>query len=268
MRTPEWVAAGYFTYLLAVALVRLPARARRAAVRFCLASLLVVLLPRIVPADTAWREPMRDWLPIVSLLMGYWLSGRFFVAPMPAVERRFLAVDRRLYDAGLSAMVAATPRLVIELLELAYLSCFVFVPGGMLLLFLAGASAHADRFWTLVLIGEFGSFGMLPWIQTRPPRDIEPPNVIDRRRFVMRDVNQSMVRTTSIGANTFPSGHVAGSLAVAIAVAEAVPGLAVPLFIGAGLISVSTVVGRYHYAVDAIAGVALTLTAWMAMRLL
>lgn len=267
MRTSEWVAAGYFTYLLAVALVRLPARARRAAVRFSLASLLVVLLPRIVPADAAWREPMRDWLPIVSLLMGYWLSGRFFVAPMPAVERRFLAIDRRLYDAGLTAMVAAMPRLVIELLELAYLSCFVFVPGGMLLLFLAGASAHADRFWTLVLIGEFGSFGMLPWIQTRPPRDIEPPNVIDRRRFVMRDVNQSMVRTTSIGANTFPSGHVAGSLAAAIAVAEVVPGLAVPMFIGAGLISVSTVVGRYHYAVDAIAGVALTLTAWMAMRL-
>jgi membrane-associated phospholipid phosphatase len=268
VRTSEWVAAGYFTYLLAVALVKLPARARRAAVRFSLASLLVVLFPRIVPPDAAWREPMRDWLPVLSLLLGYWLSGRYFVAPMPAVERRFLAVDHRLYDAGLSAMVAAAPRLVIEVLELAYLSCFVFVPGGMLVLFLAGAAEHADRFWTLVLIGEFGSFGMLPWIQTRPPRDIEPPNVIDRRRFAMRDINQTMVRTTSIGANTFPSGHVAGSLAAAIAVAEAVPGMAVPMFIGSALISISTVVGRYHYAVDAIAGVALTLTAWAAIRVL
>jgi len=267
VRASEWVAAAYFSYLLAVAFVRLPASRRRAAVRFCLASLLIVLFPRAVPTDAAWREPLRDWLPVLSLLMGYWLSGHYFLAPMPGVERRFLAVDRWLYNAGLSSLVARAPRVVLELLELAYMSCFIFVPGGMVLLFLAGAAAYADRFWTLVLIGEFGSFGMLPWIQTRPPRDLEPPGVIDHRRILMRDINRAMVRTTSIGYNTFPSGHVAGSLAVALAVSEALPALTVPMLAASGLISVSTVVGRYHYAVDAIAGLALTLTAWTVLRL-
>ncbi len=268
VRASEWVAAGYFSYLLLVAFVTLPGSRRRRAVQFCLASLLIVLLPRAIPANAPWREPLRDWLPAVSLLMGYWLSGHYFTAPMPAIEQRFLAFDRWLYAAGLSAWVARAPRLVLELLELAYLSCFLFVPGGMVLLLLGGAIAHADRFWTLVLIGEFGSFGMLPWIQTRPPRDVEPPGVIDKRRLVVRDINQKMVRTTSIGVNTFPSGHVAGSLAVALAVSEALPALAVPMVAGAGLISLSTVVGRYHYAVDVIAGVALTLTAWIIIRIL
>lgn len=268
MRASEWVAAAYFSYLLAVAFVRLPGARRRTTARFCLASLLVALFPRIVPVNVVWREPLRDWLPVASLLMGYWLSGRYFLAPMPAIERRFLAVDRWLYSAGLSSLVARAPRALLELLELAYMSCFIFVPGGMVLLFLGGATAYADRFWTLVLIGEFGSFGMLPWIQTRPPRDVEPPGVIDQRRILMRDLNQTMVRTTSIGYNTFPSGHVAGSLAVALAISEALPALTVPMLVASSLISVSTVVGRYHYAVDAVAGLVLTLTAWTILRLL
>ena len=65
-----------------------------------------------------------------------------------------------------------------------------------------------------------------------------------------------MCGRTSIGFNTFPSGHVAGSLAVALAVSEAVPAATIPMLVGAALISVSTVIGRYHYAVDGIAGVA------------
>jgi len=166
----------------------------------------------------------------------------------------------------LSSLVARTPRVLLELLELSYLGCFIFVPGGMAVLWLTGTTAYADRFWTLVLIGEFGSFGMLPWIQTRPPRDIEPRETIDDRPLAFRAINQAMVKSTSIGFNTFPSGHVAGSLAVALAVSEAVPAATIPMLVAAALISVSTVIGRYHYAVDAVAGVVLTLVAWAIMH--
>ena len=51
----------------------------------------------------------------------------------------------------------------------------------------------------------------------------------------------------------------AGSLAVALAVSEAVPAATIPMIVAAALIAVSTVIGRYHYAVDAVAGVVLTL---------
>jgi len=78
----------------------------------------------------------------------------------------------------------------------------------------------------------------------------------------VRRLNLYMCGTTSIGWNTFPSGHVAGALAAALAVAEVVPSAAIPMTAGAVLIAISTVIGRYHYAVDGIAGALLTLIVW------
>jgi membrane-associated phospholipid phosphatase len=265
VRVSEWVAAGYFAYLFVVGLITLSGPRRRLALGGSAAAVLAVFLPLRLPHAAPW-DTIRDWLPAIYLLGGYWLSGLYFVAPMPAVEQRFLAFDRWCYRAGLAAVAARAPRVLLEALELAYLTCFVFVPGGMLILFLNGGSASADRFWTVVLASEFGSFGMLPWVQTRPPRDIEPSDAINRRGLMMRRINQFMVRRTSIGVNTFPSGHVAGALATALAVSEVLPAFRLPLMVGAGLIGVSTVIGRYHYAVDAVAGTLLTLGIWTVMH--
>ena len=265
MRASEWLTIAYFAYLALIALAR-PAMAHRwRAVFVALASIsIVVLAPTLMPV--AVREPVRDWLPAGYLLAGYWLSGLFFIAPMPGVEQRFLTVDRWLYRHGLTAIVAGTPWLILEVIEFAYLSCFIFVPSGMLILTLAGQAASADRFWTLVLAGEFGSFGVLPWIQTRPPRDVEPPDPVNARGLIVRRLNLYMCGTTSIGWNTFPSGHVAGALAAALAVSEAVPAAAIPMALSAALIAISTVIGRYHYAVDGIAGALLTLSVWALMH--
>src|SRR5262245_2085722 len=116
--------------------------------------IVIIFASLMLPSEPA-RERLRDWLPAAYLLAGYWLSGLFFVAPMPRIEQRFLAFDRLLYRNGLSSLVARTPRLLLEAVEFAYLSCFIFVPGGMLILALTGHDASADRFWTLVLAGEF-----------------------------------------------------------------------------------------------------------------
>lgn len=267
MRASEWLTIAYFAYLGLIALGR-PAMANRG--RAILVALALISIVATAPALTpvSVRGPVRDWLPAGYLLAGYWFSGLFFIAPMPGVEQRFLSVDRWLYRQGLTTIVAATPWPMLDFIEFAYLSCFVFVPGGMLILTLAGQAASADRFWTLVLAGEFGSFGVLPWIQTRPPRDVEPSDAINTRGLIVRRLNLYMCGTTSIGWNTFPSGHVAGALAAALAVSDAVPAAAIPMAIGATLIAISTVIGRYHYAVDGVAGALLTLSVWALMRVI
>ena len=268
MRHSEWVSLLYFVYLLVVAAVKAPWRRRTramvASAAAAAASAAPMLLPRTVMADVA-----RDWLPAVFLTIGYWLSGWYFVAPMPAIEARLLAWDRRVLglDKG-AALVAALPRVAVEALELAYVGCFLFVPAGMFLLAVTGHAAAADRFWTLVLLSEFGSFGLLPWVQTRPPRVIEAAIAIDQRPLWLRHVNRFMVKNTSIGVNTFPSGHVAGALAVAIGVSDAIPSLAPWLFATAFAIAAASVLGRYHYLVDAVAGAALTLSAWILLAIL
>jgi membrane-associated phospholipid phosphatase len=262
VRVSEWVAVVYFGYLLVIAVARPPWPRRRPAMGASLAAIVIVWIPRLWPV-TPLTVVARDWLPALYLVIGYWLSGWYFVEPMRGIEARFLSVDWRVLgrDGG-SALVESLPRALLEVLELAYVTCFLFVPGGLVILVVTGHHAAADRFWTLVLLGEFGSFAALPWIQTRPPRLIEPPGAIDRRPLLMRRLNRLQVQTTSIGVNTFPSGHVAGALATAIAVSEVLPAFAPWLLAIVAAIAIAAVLGRYHYFVDAVAGAVLTLVAW------
>jgi membrane-associated phospholipid phosphatase len=269
IRVSEWVAGVYFGYLCVAAGARPPwPRRQRSAVASLAMAAIVLFVPRSL-GDAPFARIVRDWLPAVYLVVGYWLSGWFYVAPMKGVEARFLGLDWRVLgrDTG-SALVDSLPRAVLELLEFVYVTCFLFVPGGLFVLSLTGHVDAADRFWTLVLAGEFGSFAMLPWIQTRPPRTIEPPGAMDRRRPFMRRMNTLQVNTVSIGVNTFPSGHVAGALATAIAVSEVIP-ILMPLLVVIVLgIAIAAVLGRYHYFIDAVAGALLSLLAWGIVLLL
>jgi membrane-associated phospholipid phosphatase len=75
------------------------------------------------------------------------------------------------------------------------------------------------------------------------------------------------VRRATIGANTFPSGHAAASLAVALAVVGVVPGAGL-LLLGLALsICIACVVGRYHYVMDVLAGAVLAGLVWMIVML-
>jgi membrane-associated phospholipid phosphatase len=268
VRASEWVAAGYFAYLCAAALIRPSWPRRWSAAATAFAATVALFLPQRLP-DTTTSGLVRDWLPTLYIVVGYWLSGWFFVAPMRNIENRFLDLDRQILgqDSG-SALVEALPRLVLEFLEFSYVTCFLFVPGGLLLLMLAGHRDAADRFWTLVLLGEFGSFAVLPWIQTRPPRTIEPPSAVDRRPLFMRQLNRLQIRTVSIGVNTFPSGHVAGALATAIAVGEVLPAWTPWLLAIVAAIAIAAVIGRYHFFIDAACGAGLTLLCWLFLRVL
>jgi len=61
----------------------------------------------------------------------------------------------------------------------------------------------------------------------------------------------------SIQSNTFPSAHVAGAIAAALAVAPRLPAIGAALGVIATGITIGSVLRRYHYAVDAIGGVVL-----------
>src|SRR2546427_540893 len=64
-----------------------------------------------------------------------------------------------------------------------------------------------------------------------------------------------------------PRGHVAASLAVALAVAPPMPFAGAVFGLLAVSIGVACVVGRYHYVVDVAAGAALALATWIAVGL-
>jgi membrane-associated phospholipid phosphatase len=256
MLVHEWLALGFFAHL-AVAAIVLPLPAGRRATT----GLGALTLAAIVVAGSRLESSMaRSWAPILYVLAGYYLAGRTFFRPMPHVEEWLIGIDR-LVLGDHRARFAAWPPGAVQLLDAAYIGCFLLVPAGFALLVWAGRGDLGEHYWTIVLGAELGAFATLPYLQTRPPWVIE-------RLADDQGPRASVVfmKHATTGANTLPSGHAAGSLAVALAVADALPEAGSILIVLALVIAVATVVTRAHFVVDVITGVALAIAVWLAAR--
>ena len=261
--TSEWLVCGFFGYLVVLSRVQpLAAAARRRVVLVGLVCIaLVLLLARLRPSPAL--EVLREWLPAVYLLQGYWMCGVFFRRPMPGVERRLLAIDAWLFGPrALGRLVARTPRIVCSGFELAYLLAYPLVPCGFAAFLVLGYQDRADDFWTAALVASFSCYGMLPWIQTRPPRALPACEPFCSPYPVLRRLNGAVLRRLSVQVNTLPSGHAATSVATGLAVCSVSPAAGAALLVVAAGISIGTVLGRYHYAVDTLSGVLVGVLGW------
>jgi hypothetical protein len=209
----------------------------------------------LATVDADWARTVRVWLPLVYIVASYWLPAQLVVKTNTTFERILLSLDRRWFGAtGLATFRQRAPRVAI-CLELAYLACYPLVPLGFFCLALAGDSLRdGDRFWACVLGAALPCYGSLPWLPTRPPRAVE---TVDHAESSIREINVRVLSDVSVGWNTFPSGHAAASVATACALAPSMPIVALGFAVVAVGICAGSVVGRYHYAADAVAGIAL-----------
>lgn len=265
LRASEWIVLAYFVYLATAALaVPLSFNRRRRVVSTAVFGVVVVLsLLRFGRSGPA--EALRDWVPLVYMLVAYWLPASFVTVPNEALERALLALDNRWLGRDRLTMFAAhAPKLLLELFELAYLFCYPLVPLGLACLYIAGLREEADRLWTAVLLAACLSYGVLPWLPTRPPRTTEEPLVQSRSR--VRKLNLKLLDRASIQLNTFPSGHAATAVATALVVGARLPLVGLMLgLIALGILG-GSVLGRYHYAADTLIGAALALVGFAVSR--
>ncbi len=256
MRSSEWLAFVYFAALTAIAWLRpLPAGRRPT-----ITAIGVVMCAAIVALARDGAPVARDWAPFAVVGIGYFVSGRFFCRPSEPFERWLMGWDRRLLGDP-PTRFSHWPSAFLAYLEIVYMGTFLVLPAGFLALVWAGRTDLADRYWTLVLGAELGAFAPLAVIQSRPPWALEQRVALPDR--AVHTLGSLVVQRFSIQANTFPSGHAAGSLAVALAVIGTLPWTGAVLLVIALSISLACVVGRYHYTVDVLAGAALALLLWM-----
>jgi len=256
VRSSEWVSVIYFAALAVVAWLR-PVPARRRVQIAAIGALMCAAIPTLAVGGP---NAVRDWLsPAIAILVGYYLSGLFFVRPSSWFEAWLIDMDRRMLGDP-AVRFAHWPRWLLAYLDVVYMGCFLVVPAGFAVLAWTGRASRADSYWTLVIAAEFGSFAPLCLVQTRPPWMVERKAVVPDRSI--HRAASLMVEHLTIHANTFPSGHVAGSLAVALAVFGVMPGAGLLFLVLAASIAVACVVGRYHYVIDVLAGIALTLVIW------
>ena len=254
MRASEIVAATAFVYFAVVCWHGDMRLARR--LQVTAASLLVLGLIRFMSLQAAL---FRDWAPALYILAGYYVSGMTFVRPSEPLEHWLMGWDRRWLDDP-TTRFSGWPPLLLAYLDFVYTMTFLLLPAGLAVILVVGRRDLVDRYWTIVTAAELGAFTPLALIQTRPPWVLEKR--ADLPDGAMRRMAERAVQQMSIGVNTFPSGHAAGAFGIALAVYYASPAAGFVFAVIAASISVACVVGRYHYVVDVIAGIALTLAVW------
>ena len=259
----EWIVCGFFVYLIILArLQRLRGRQQ-----FRVLSTGVVCVGLAVMLSQLRLSPIlriaREWLPTFYLLQGYWLCGLFFRQPMLTVEQRLIDIDRTLFRVfGVTTFLTRGPKLALEYFELTHLLVYPLLPISFGLFSWLGFRASADSFWTAILIAGYGCYGVLPFIQTRPPRIFEFQSPETRRGLVSRRANLHLIKRFSVQVNTFPSGRIAVALASTLAVMSASTSIGIVMLILVAHITVATVLGRYHYLVDSLLGLLVGGIAW------
>lgn len=245
MQLWQLASGAFFLYVVLIVLWRGGDRPRdRKAIAGAGAGLLLTLVSALVELSLA-----ATWIwPPLLLLIAYWSSGLLFVAPSPRQEAGLRWLDDRV---GIREVANRTPRAVAEILEAAYAGVYLLIPLALLVRIWFLPPADPDRFWSIVLITDYVCFGVLPWVQTRPPRALDAG---DPWPSALRAFNLRLLGATSIQVNTFPSGHAAEALAAALLVLGAPPGIVAMMFAAALAVSAGAVVGRYHYLADALAG--------------
>ena len=254
MRTSELLSVAYGVYVAPLALRRHWGFERRKTVWSCAAMMVALPLAIAAVPQSPWTVVLRDWAPGVFILISHYASGALFAGPSTRFEAWLDGWDSRL---PLVSKLTGLPSSAAAVFEVLYAGTFLVIPTGFAVLAAAGFSSLSDRYWTMVSLSEYVAFGFLPWLPSRPPwvvERLEPEDSSGVRSFGL-----SWVRRTSHGANTFPSGHTAGSLTVAFAVMPFVPLAGVVLLAIAIGIAIGCVAGRYHYAIDVVAGVAVAL---------
>lgn len=267
MRITEWINLFFFSFFIVLAWSRPLAGRQRTGVITIGAVGIGLVLAVLFMQKFLLPLPMlvaRDWLPALFMLLVYWQSGQFFKAPNEKFQAMLERLDNKMLDALLQRQ--ANPwnhPWIAAYLELAYLLCYPLIPLGVGVLYMMNRKPYVDEYWVIVLLSAYLCYVTTTFIQTLPPRMLVTEQYFSAHLNKIRTLNLRVLRHTSIQVNTFPSAHVAATIAASLALLRLIP-MAGLVFLWISIsIAVGTVMGRYHYAADALTGIVLAIVVFL-----
>jgi membrane-associated phospholipid phosphatase len=263
LRSSEWLAVSYFFYVGAVAPFYIAAPWRTWAVASAVAAMFWLFSLR--------PNHIRNFLPLPATLTAYREMNWF----TPAVrdyhlERSWIVWDRWLLNThGLRNGIEAAGALLPRYLELCYLLVYTVGAVALVVLMLNGAGKGINRFWLVYLAGTLGAYALFPYFRSEPPRTVFPGMDVPHVVTALRSLNLWIVGGYGIHSSVFPSAHVSSAFSAAWGLLDTLPekpwiGWAMAFY--AASVGVAAVYGRYHYAVDVVAGLGVSMVALAAVR--
>lgn len=262
MRPHERLLLIYFSYVFLASL--LWAKPLWPLVILISVTVLLWILRRTSPA-------LRDWVPLALVLVAYREMDLF----TPAIhtqrfEPGWMAIDRvLLYEWGVRGAIEAVGFVIPALLELSYLLVYTTGAVGLALVYAAGKRDRAPAYLLAYLAAALFAYALFPYFPSEPPRTVYAGIDLPSFDTLLRRINLFLVGGYGIHSSVFPSAHVSCALGAAIGLRFAVPAKpawSYGLFCYGFVVALASVYGRYHYAVDAVGGLAVSLITWVVTR--
>lgn len=269
LRSSEWILVVFFGYVALVSLwFPLPASL---AVRPFLLATGAFLFLRGMAAWEAKRGAealsiVRDYIPLGLALAAYramdWFSPVFYDHHL---ENLWVRWDRTLLDAWhLRAAIESLGNLLPSYLELCYALVYTVGVFAVTVLVAGGRRERVNRFLVVYLAGTLCAYALFPYFPSEPPRTAFPWSDLPHATTLLRRFNLWLLGGYGIHSSVFPSAHVSSALSAAWGLFLVLPErrrFGWGLLLYAVSVAVATVYGRYHYAVDAVAGAGVSLVA-------
>jgi membrane-associated phospholipid phosphatase len=272
LRRSEGVMIGYFLYAAVMSAV-LPVP--NAVTSFTIGLNLTLIGAFVALAYAGRMRPasvglamLRDWFPLAVLLLAYREMGWFAPASHTfELENSWIVWDRLLLSGwGAQAAIEALGPGLPALLEICYSLVYSIGPLCLAALYVWGRRERADALLFRFLLGTVLSYALFPYFPSEPPRAVFPGENLPAFDTVFRQFNWWLLGNHGIHTSVFPSAHVSSAYAGAFAMLRVMPerkwaGWTLTLL--ATGIFWATIYGRYHYAVDAAAGLLVAAAAFL-----
>lgn len=172
--------------------------------------------------------------------------------------------EEALFGAQLSVVWAERQpwRWLSELMHLGYFSYYLLIPISALVVYRRGGQGELHRFTMVTGLAFFLCYVAFVVFPVTGPRYLYDQLQGAPAGALLFDAVHAVAEGGSSKGTAFPSSHVAATVAAWLAcrrVARRWYWMAAPFVL---LLTLGTVYGRFHYAVDALAGVFVALAAW------
>jgi len=261
LRSSEWLLTVYFAYVAAIS-PAFPLPSKFAPV------LVALLVPALFVALARGKHRgfsmARDWVAVAMVLVAYREMDWFSALPRNFhLELTWLDWDRAiLYRGGLQRAIEAAGAIGPMYLELCYALVYAVAPFVVAVLYLVHRRERVDGLVFLYLLGTLLAYALFPYYPTDPPRVAFGASDLPNITTPLRQLNLWLVGNYGIHSSVFPSAHVSSAFSAAWALLAYLPErrrFGWGMLVYAVSVAVATVYGRYHYAADAVAGLAVSL---------
>jgi hypothetical protein len=223
----------------------------------------VLILLTVGLAATLRRQnpdaALASWYPLLFVTAFYAEIGILNTTRAVAYDRLVQSWDQALFGLQPSyAWIRMWPfPPVAWVLHLAYLSYYMLVVGAPLGLWLSGRREDAGRAIVGIMSTFYVCYSIFLFFPVAGPRYSFPLAVNEATATAPARWAQQLLNTGASWGTAFPSSHVAVSIVAALSALASWRVFGAILMVVAVLLTIGTVYGQFHYALDALAGLVL-----------